>query len=182
MTKDTAASTRRTVLCLLALLPAFGHTQPSGAGPAGNPFISPAEGEAVSNSQSVILRWTPTTSGTVDLVLNKGSPPQLTPLYPLVEKLANNGSFAWRPCQNLPTGLAKYTVKLIAERAGQYDTYQYSNTFQLYGPATLERQTFSPANGGTPAMPAAPAPFCPPLEDTTGGSASMAGPPTQQQD
>lgn len=142
---------------------------PASIGPAGNVFVSPSDGESVANSKPFTLRWTPTTSGLVDLVLKKGSPPELTTLYPLAEGYGNNGSFSWTPLESLPTGLVKYTVELIDQASGQY---QYSKTFTLYGSNVPERQMNSPS---VPAMPASEAPLFPPLQ----GKPSELGSKTQ---
>ena len=145
----------KTSVVLSVLAQALALT-PTSTGPAGNVFFSPSDGESVAASKPFTIRWTPTTSGLIDLVLKRGAPPELSTLYPLAEGYSNNGSFSWTPCESLPTGLAKYTVELIDQASGQY---QYSKTFSLYGSNVPDRQMNSPS---APAVPASEAPFCPP--------------------
>lgn len=144
-------------MLLLLLCVLLSTLTPASTGRDGNVFFSPSDGESISTEQPYTLRWSPTTTGLVDLVLKEGAPPALTTLYPLAEGYGNNGSFSWTPCASLPTGLPKYTVELIDQASGQY---QYSKSFTLYGSYVPDRQTYSPP---VPAMPASEAPFCPPL-------------------
>ena len=142
---------------LLLLCVLLSTVTQASTGPAGNVFFAPSDGEALSTAKPYTLRWSPTTTGLVDLVLKQGAPPELTTLYPLAEGYSNNGSFSWTPCDSLPTGLTKYTIELIDQASGQY---QYSKSFTLYGSNVPDRQMYSPS---VPAMPASEAPFCPPL-------------------
>ncbi|KAK9842610.1 hypothetical protein WJX84_004330 [Apatococcus fuscideae] len=54
-------------------------------GPAGNVFFSPSDGESVPTSKPFTLRWSPASSGLIDLVLKQGLPPELETLYPIAQ-------------------------------------------------------------------------------------------------
>ena len=83
--------------------------------PAGSPFT---------------ITWTPTTTGTVTIVLLKGPSTNVIPQYPIAQNIANSGSFTWTPATDLvpsPNDMG-YGLQLIVDATGQY---QYSTQFGI---------------------------------------------------
>ena len=146
--RSLSASSSLTFL-VLAVAPVLADIAASGS-PEGNDFLSPSNGEALPQAKAVTARWTPTTPGPVSLLLCKDSPttaaqPQV--LYSLAEGIANTGSFTWTPSEALPAGLARYKLKLIDMGAGKV---QYSKSFLLYPPDTVDRRMAPPGSEAPP--------------------------------
>lgn len=109
---------------------AYAYTQPVGAEPEGNPITEPITGVIVPAGQPFEITWTPTTSGTVTLVLLKGPSTNAVPQYAIVENIPNSGSYSWTPSTKLaPSSDATgYGIQLICDDDGQY---QYSTQFGI---------------------------------------------------
>lgn len=93
--------------------------------PTGNPITSPLN-EVVPKCEPFTIKWTPTTTNTISLLLLKGPSSNVVKYGPaLAEGIANSGSFVWTPASDLPTtdGPTGYGLQLIDDVTGQY---QYS--------------------------------------------------------
>ena len=74
----------------------------------------------------------PTTSGTVTLVLLRGPSTNILPLYPIVEKIPNTGTYVWTPATNLQPDVTHYGIQLIDDQTG---AYQYTSQFGISNPS-----------------------------------------------
>ncbi|KAI9681139.1 MAG: hypothetical protein M1817_002421 [Caeruleum heppii] len=91
-------------LALSALVAAQG-------GPA-NPFNIPPEGLTASAGQATELKWEPTTSGTVTLILREGASSDLNPGTEIASNIPNSGSYSWTPPEDAVRG-SDYTVQIV---------------------------------------------------------------------
>lgn len=111
--------------CLVPLTNAY--TKPVGDSPKGNPISEPGLNDVVPVGEPFTITWDPTTTGTVTLVLLKGPSENAQPLYPIVEKTMNIGTYVWVPSDKLAPGQTGYGIQLIDDATGQYQytTYDY---------------------------------------------------------
>ena len=70
----------------------------------------------------------PTTTGTVTLVLLRGPSENILPLFPIVEKAPNSGTFTWTPPTTLEADVTHYGIQLIDDATG---AYQYTSQFGI---------------------------------------------------
>lgn len=108
---------------------ASAYTQPTGDAPVGNPFTAPVLNTIVTAGQPFTVQWTPTTNGSVSLLLMKGPPTGLVYVSTLADTIDNSGSFVWTPGTDLtpgPTSTTGYGIELIVDATGQY---QYTTQF-----------------------------------------------------
>lgn len=96
--------------------------------PLGNPITAPLI-EIVPACKEYTIKWTPTTPNTVSILLLRGPSTNVKQLgAPLVEGIANSGSFAWTPSADLEADTTHYGLQLIDDITGQY---QYSTQFGI---------------------------------------------------
>lgn len=126
---------------------ASAYTTPT-TGPAGNPIAKPGLNEAVPAGQAYTITWTPTTQGTVTLVLLRGPSENILPLYPIVEKVPNTGSYIWTPATNLVPDVTHYGLQIIDDATGQY---QWSTQFGISNPSFSSSASSSVVASSTPA-------------------------------
>jgi hypothetical protein len=69
-----------------------------------NPFNIPQSGLSCTAGQPCDLKWQPTTTGTVSLVLRSGASNDLKKGVTIASHIANDGDFTWIPASNLPRG------------------------------------------------------------------------------
>jgi hypothetical protein len=111
---------------------ASAHTDPDyNQNPTGNAIISPGLNEIVAEGKSYSIKWTPTTTGPVSLVLLRGPSDNVKPLKTLAESIPNSGEFTWTP-SGLTPDTTHYGLLLVVEGTGQY---QYSTQFGISAPA-----------------------------------------------
>lgn len=112
--------------CFAPLVSAY--TKPVGSTPKGNPIFTPGLHDIVPVDKPYQIKWNPTTQGTVTLVLLHGPADNAVPLYPIVEKIPNNGKYMWTPSEKLQpsNGDTGYGIQLICDATGQY---QYTTQF-----------------------------------------------------
>jgi hypothetical protein len=110
---------------------ASAYTQPQGDTPSGNPISKPGLNEVVPAGKPYDITWEPTTQGTVTLVLLRGPSTNIQPLYPIVKKIPNTGSYSWTPSTYLVPDVTHYGIKLIVDSNGQY---QYTTQFGISNP------------------------------------------------
>src|SRR5690348_15363343 len=79
---------------------AAAYTEPK-TGPEGNPVTNPSAPMEIQGGQPFDFTWTPTTAGTVSIVLYKGDATNLQPVGAIVEKIQNSGKYTW----NVPADL-----------------------------------------------------------------------------
>jgi len=103
------------------------YTTPVGANPQGNPIYKPGANERVPVGKPYTITWTPTSApNTVTLVLLRGPSTNVLPLYPIVEKIPNTGSYTWTPSTALENDVTHYGIQLIDDVTG---FYQYTTQF-----------------------------------------------------
>lgn len=93
--------------------------------PKGNAITSPLN-EVVPACKPFTIKWDPTTTGPVSLLLLKGPSTNAVYYQTIVEGIENSGSYTWTPGADLPsTGSDAhgYGIQLIVDATGQY---QYS--------------------------------------------------------
>lgn len=116
-----------TFSALVALVAA--HTDPDYTqNPSGNAISSPSLNEIVPEGQAYTIKWKPTTTGPISLVLLRGPSENVQPLKTLAEKIENTGEFKWTPGSDLTPDTTHYGLLLVVEGTGQY---QYSTQFGL---------------------------------------------------
>jgi hypothetical protein len=125
---------------------ASAYTQPVGAQPSGNPTSHPALAEQVPVGVPFDITWTPTTPGTVTILLLNGPSTNIQVLYPIVEKISNSGSYSWTPKTNLAADVTHYGIQIIDDATG---AYQYSPQFGIKNTASASGS----AAGSTSAPP-----------------------------
>ncbi|CUS15065.1 unnamed protein product [Tuber aestivum] len=103
------------------------YTTPVGD-PEGNPIAKPGLGEIVPVGSPYTITWNPTTEGTVTLVLLRGPSTNVIPLYPIVEKIPNTGTYSWTPATDLEADVSRYGIQLIDDATGKY---QYTTQFGI---------------------------------------------------
>ncbi|KAG0138325.1 Ser-Thr-rich glycosyl-phosphatidyl-inositol-anchored membrane family-domain-containing protein [Tuber indicum] len=102
------------------------YTTPVGDTPEGNPIGKPGLGEIVPAGSPYTITWNPTTGGTVTLLLLRGPSNNVVPLYPIVEKAPNTGTYTWTPATDLEADVSRYGIQLIDDATGKY---QYTTQF-----------------------------------------------------
>ncbi len=90
------------------------------SGPEGNPISKPGLQEAVPVCKPYQITWDPTTEGTVTIVLLRGPSENIVPLYPIVERVENTGSYSWTPKYDLEDDVTHYGLQIIVDSNGQY--------------------------------------------------------------
>lgn len=106
------------------------YTQPKGE-PNGNPISLPGLNSILPVGKPYTITWTPTTDGTVTLLLLDGPATNLVTVYAIAEEIPNNGSHTWIPATDLtpgPTAATGYGIQLIDDANGQY---QYTTQFGI---------------------------------------------------
>jgi len=96
------------------------YTTPIGSTPSGNPISAPSLDQQIPVGTPFVITWTPTTSGTVTLLLLRGPSENIIPLYPIVEKIPNTGNYVWTPATDLEADVTHYGIQLIVDADGQY--------------------------------------------------------------
>ncbi|KAJ5748793.1 uncharacterized protein N7511_010489 [Penicillium nucicola] len=80
------------------------------------------------NAIAYTIKWDPTTTGPVSLVLLRGPSTNVQPIQTLADSIPNSGSFTWTPSTDLEVDTTHYGLLLTVEGTGQY---QYSTQFGL---------------------------------------------------
>lgn len=103
-----------------------------------NPFNIPSTGLSCTAGQACDLKWTPTTSGTISLVLRNGASNDLAKGVTIASHITNSGEFTWLPSANLPRG-SDYTIEIIDDS----DTSEtnYTPYFVIESTNTLQSTT-----------------------------------------
>ncbi|KAJ5294180.1 hypothetical protein PENANT_c028G04915 [Penicillium antarcticum] len=96
--------------------------------PSGNAIVSPGLNEIVPEGKAYTIKWEPTTTGPVSLVLLRGPSNNVKPIKTLADSIPNSGSFSWTPSTDLEVDTTHYGLLLTVEGTGQY---QYSTQFGL---------------------------------------------------
>ncbi|KUM55558.1 hypothetical protein ACN42_g11698, partial [Penicillium freii] len=96
--------------------------------PTGNSITSPGLNEIVPEGKTYTIKWSPTTTGPISLVLLRGPSTNVVPLKTLAESIPNSGEFKWTPGSDLEADVSHYGLLLVVEGTGQY---QYSTQFGL---------------------------------------------------
>ncbi|OQD71919.1 hypothetical protein PENPOL_c001G09469 [Penicillium polonicum] len=96
--------------------------------PTGNAISSPGLNEIVPEGKTYTIKWSPTTTGPISLVLLRGPSTNVVPLKTLAESIPNSGEFKWTPGSDLEADVSHYGLLLVVEGTGQY---QYSTQFGL---------------------------------------------------
>jgi len=127
------------------------YTKPVGQ-PSGNAIIKPGLNEQVPVGKPYNIQWEPSTpkTGTVTLVLLRGPAQNIKPLYPIVEKIPNSGSYEWTPKDDLEADKTHYAIQLIVDANGQY---QYTSQFGIINDKKPHNPSH-PHHTGSPAYPA----------------------------
>lgn len=102
-------------------------TKPVGDTPSGNPISAPLN-SIVPAGTPFTITWTPTTKGTVSIVLLRGPSTNVQPIACIVDNIANTGKFVWTPSTSLEADVTHYGIQIIVGGTGQY---QYSTQFGI---------------------------------------------------
>lgn len=101
---------------------------PVGSNPSGNPINLPTLNQVVPAGVPFTITWTPTTQGTVSIVLLRGPSENVIPIDCLADKIANSGTFSWTPSTALTADVTHYGLQIIVTGTGQF---QYSTQFGI---------------------------------------------------
>ncbi|CRL17969.1 unnamed protein product [Penicillium camemberti] len=124
--------------------------------PTGNAISSPGLNEIVPEGKTYTIKWTPTTTGPISLVLLRGPSTNVVPLKTLAESIPNSGEFKWTPGSDLEADVTHYGLLLVVEGTGQY---QYSTQFGLSAAAgSSSSSTTAAETSAAETTPAASAP------------------------
>ncbi|KAF2202049.1 hypothetical protein GQ43DRAFT_369975 [Delitschia confertaspora ATCC 74209] len=97
--------------------------------PSGNPFRTPALNQIVPACKSFRITWDATTKNPISIQLLRGPSNNIIPLgAPLVEGIANTGSFEWTPSSSLEADVTHYGLRIIDDVNGQF---QWSSQFGI---------------------------------------------------
>ncbi|CAI7649022.1 unnamed protein product [Penicillium palitans] len=119
--------------------------------PTGNAISSPSLNEIVPEGKTYTIKWTPTTTGPISLVLLRGPSTNVVPLKTLAD-----GEFKWTPGSDLEADVTHYGLLLVVEGTGQY---QYSTQFGLSAAAgSSSSSTTAAETSAAETTPAASAP------------------------
>ncbi|KAF3933200.1 hypothetical protein ABW20_dc0103955 [Dactylellina cionopaga] len=110
---------------------ALAYTTPTAFNVSTNPIFTPNSGDIVPAGKAYKITWGPTETGTVSIILLRGPSSNAVPLYPIIEKLPNTGSYIWTPKTDLTPDTSRYGLQLIIDSNGQY---QYSTQFGISNP------------------------------------------------
>ncbi|KAJ6263117.1 hypothetical protein Dda_1676 [Drechslerella dactyloides] len=105
---------------------AFAYTTPTTFNVTSNPVFTPNAGDIVPAGKPYTIKWGPSEAGTVSIILLRGPSTNILPLYPIVEKIPNTGSYVWTPKSDLQPDTTHYGIQIIIDANGQY---QYSTQF-----------------------------------------------------
>jgi hypothetical protein len=105
---------------------AAAYHAPTGAYPSGNPFSYPSASCIVPACKPYKITWDPTTEGSVTLVLVRGPPENVKPVYTIADNIPNSGSYEWTPSSDTEADTTHYGIQLICDTTG---AYQYTPQF-----------------------------------------------------
>ncbi|KAF2480476.1 Ser-Thr-rich glycosyl-phosphatidyl-inositol-anchored membrane family-domain-containing protein [Neohortaea acidophila] len=103
-----------------------------------NPFKIPPTGLAAKGGQALNLEWTPTTNGTVSLILRSGNAANLAEGTTIASNIANSGAYTWTPSNSITTG-SDYTVEIVDDT--DPNLTNYTPYFTLDTPTTASQTT-----------------------------------------
>ncbi|KAF2229488.1 hypothetical protein EV356DRAFT_510856 [Viridothelium virens] len=168
---------------LLPLLAALACAQGSFSSDQ-NPFSIPSDGFNATAGQKLTLNWSPTTSGTVSLVLRTGEGNDLEKGVSIASNIQNSGSYGW----NVPSDVVKgqYTVEIVDDDHPDTNT-NFTPFFQVDSDVTslsASSSILSTVTSGAPTTSlslSTVSPSSAPSNSagTTGATASASGPLTQ---
>ncbi|KAI9869036.1 MAG: hypothetical protein M1813_002859 [Trichoglossum hirsutum] len=81
---------------------------PNGA----NPFNIPPSGLSFTAGSPSAITWTPTSQGTITIILRQGSSTALGDGTPIAKNIANSGSFSWTPPSDIVRG-SDYALQIV---------------------------------------------------------------------
>ncbi|KAK6518105.1 hypothetical protein TWF506_005266 [Arthrobotrys conoides] len=130
---------------------ALALTTPTTFNETSNPIKTPGSTSIVPVGKPFAITWIPTESSsqTVSILLLRGPSTNILPLYPIVEKIPNTGSYTWTPKTDLEDDTTHYGIQIIIDSNGQY---QYSTQFGVSNP-NYKPPTSSSAVATTSAAP-----------------------------
>ncbi|RPA98034.1 hypothetical protein L873DRAFT_1828713 [Choiromyces venosus 120613-1] len=76
-------------------------------------------GGTITSGSPITIKWTPSTSGPVTLVLRKGDGNNLDTITTITSGIPNSGSFDWTPSSTLPAG-DDYAIQIISGGVSNY--------------------------------------------------------------
>ncbi|KAF3914556.1 hypothetical protein ABW21_db0200746 [Orbilia brochopaga] len=107
---------------------ALAYTTPTTFNVTSNPVYKPNQGDVIPAGKPYEITWGPSEAGTVSIILLRGPATNILPLYPIVEKIPNKGSYTWTPSTDLVPDVTRYGIQVINDANGQY---QYSTQFGI---------------------------------------------------
>ncbi|KAK6441651.1 hypothetical protein LTR95_002132 [Oleoguttula sp. CCFEE 5521] len=129
---------------LLALAaPLLVAAQDSGNSSA-NAFVVPTSGISGTAGQTLNLQWTPTTSGTVSLILRSGASSDLNKGTTIASNIQNSGSYAF----NIPSDVTRgsdYTVEIVDD--SDSSIYNFTPYFVIESTNTVASSTGALTSG-----------------------------------
>ncbi|OQO06299.1 hypothetical protein B0A48_08888 [Cryoendolithus antarcticus] len=129
---------------LLALAaPLLVAAQNSGNSSA-NAFVVPTSGISGTAGQTLNLQWTPTTSGTVSLILRSGASSDLNKGTTIASNIQNSGSYAF----NIPSDVTRgsdYTVEIVDD--SDSSIYNFTPYFVIESTNTVASSTGALTSG-----------------------------------
>lgn len=100
--------------------------------PSGNPITKPGLNEIVPVGKPYTITWTPTTTGTITLLLLRGPSNNVVPIATIATGIENTGTYQWTPADTLEPDTTHYGIQLIVDATGQY---QYTTQFGISNPS-----------------------------------------------
>lgn len=153
---------------------ASAYTQPDySKPPVGNPILQPGLSEQVPAGKPYTIQWTPTTKGSISLVLLRGPATNVKPIDTIAEAIPNDGSYVWTPSTDLEPDVTHYGIMLVVEGTGEY---QYSTQFGIQNP---DYQGGSGSQSSNPTTSTATATVLPATETTSSQTSSETAIPTK---
>ncbi|KAH8701116.1 Ser-Thr-rich glycosyl-phosphatidyl-inositol-anchored membrane family-domain-containing protein [Talaromyces proteolyticus] len=95
-----------------------------------NAFIAPVAGTTLKAGQTTTLKWTPTTSGTVNLRLQWGALTTADEGLAIASAISNTGSFSWTPPSSIPVE-SDYFIRIASD--SDASEVNYSARFAISG-------------------------------------------------
>ncbi|BFZ62149.1 hypothetical protein YB2330_003231 [Saitoella coloradoensis] len=115
-----------------------------------NAILAPSAGSEIAAGQDFLIRWSPTTTGSVTLTLRKGDPNNFDTIGTIASGLNNNGSYTWAVRDTL-TPADDYAVQITDDTD---ESTNYSHLFSIVSGSTSSSAAASASAASSSAAPA----------------------------
>ncbi|OCL06853.1 hypothetical protein AOQ84DRAFT_69090 [Glonium stellatum] len=103
-----------------------------------NPFTIPRSGFSFTAGKASDINWTPTTNGTVSIMLRSGPSSNFEYGEMVASHIPNSGTYTWTPSTSITLGL-NYVLEIVND--ANLDQTNYSPYFVLNSPNTVVSST-----------------------------------------